>query len=424
MTSASGGGSTPPAGVLEHHFRHHYARLVAVLVGRVGLSHLETVEDVVQDALLVAHRAWERDGVPADPTAWLYRVAHRDLLDALRKERRHNRILDAAAARAVSKAITEPEPPAFEGEVKDELLRMLFVCCADEIPRDSRLVLALKTLCGFSVSEIAFRLFTTEANVYKRLERARARLSELAVDTETPPLEALRSRLSSVRSVLYLLFNEGYLSLHDDAAIRVELCDEAIRLGGALAEHPVGGTPETFALLALMHLHAARLAARQDASGGLLLLEEQDRSLWDAAHLGAGAHFLERAAQGEELSRFHVEAAIAAEHCFAPSFAETKWSKIAGLYRLLEHTEPSPIHVLNRAIATAEAEGAEAGLALLEGVVPPSWLAGHYLFDAALADLYRRAGRGELALRHRDAALEAAPSDALRALMRRRLAEP
>ena len=158
---------------------------------------------------------------------------------------------------------------------------MLFVCCDEAIPRESRLVLALKTLCGFSTAEIALRLFTTEANVHKRLGRARERLRETPPDVETPPLETLRSRLPGVHAVLYLLFNEGYLSAHAEQAIRRELCDEAIRLTTLLAEHPVGAVPETFALLALMHLHAARLGSRVDAAGGLLLLEEQDRSLWD-----------------------------------------------------------------------------------------------------------------------------------------------
>jgi predicted RNA polymerase sigma factor len=176
-------------------------------------------------------------------------------------------------------SVDQPEPPCFAGEVGDDLLRMLFVCCDDAIPSESQLVFALKTLCGFSTGEIALRLFTTEANVYKRLARARSRLRKTDSGLQTPALDALKSRLPSVHTVLYLLFNEGYLSANADLAIRRELCDEAIRLATLLAEHPVGAVPETFALLALMHLHAARLAARSDGAGGLLLLEAQDRSL-------------------------------------------------------------------------------------------------------------------------------------------------
>ena len=275
-----------------------------------------------------------------------------------------------------------------------------------------------------AIGEISFRLFTTEANVYKRLARARERLRQGEIETQTPPLESLRSRLPSVHAVIYLLFNEGYLSTHAEHAIRAELCEEAIRLGTLLATHPVGAAPPTFALLALMHLHAARLASRQDATGGLLLLEEQDRSRWDAEHLREGASWLSRAGQGDELTRFHAEAGIAAEHCFAPSFADTRWDEIAELYAMLERIDPSPIHTLNRAVAVAQGRGPQAGLAVLDGVVPPAWLDGHYLWEAVLADLHRRAGNAATAERHRDQALTAAPSTAVRQLLQRRLAKP
>jgi predicted RNA polymerase sigma factor len=193
-------------------------------------------------------------------------------------------------------------------------------------------------------------------------------------------------------------------------------------LGTLLASHPVGAVPPSFALLALMHLHSARLLSRQDASGGLLLLEEQDRSLWDTEHLQQGASWLARAATGEVVDRFHAEAGIAAEHCFAPSFAETRWSEIAELYAMLEHINPSPIHTLNRAVAVAEAQGPEAGLAVLDGLAPPAWLDGHYLWEAVLSDLHRRAGNAATAEGHRDQALAAAPSTAVRQLLQRRLA--
>jgi len=282
-------------------------------------------------------------------------------------------------------------------------------------------VLALKTLCGFTTGEIALRLFTSEANVYKRLARARERLREGPVELALPPLAALRTRLGAVHDVLYLLFNEGYLSLHAEHAIRRELCDEAVRLTTLLAEHPVGAVPESCALLALMHLHVARLGARVDAAGGLLLLEEQDRTRWDRERMQLGAHWLARSAAGETFSRFHAEAGIAAAHCFAPSFAETAWDEIAELYAMLDRNAPSPLHALNRAVAIAEARGAAAGLAVLDGLVPPAWLAGSYLWDAVLADLHRRAGHAEHAHRHAERALEAAPTDAVRVLLERRL---
>lgn len=411
-------------GLVDHFFRHQYGRLVAVLVRRFGLHQLEAVEDAVQGALMAALTSWGANGVPDQPEAWLFRVARNNLVGTLRKEQGRRRILADAGAPPGGGEDSQPVEPVFDGEVRDELLRMLFVCCDPRIPRESRLVLALKTLCGFSTAEIAFRLFTSEANVYKRLGRARERLRQAPVETQTPPLDRLADRLPSVREVIYLLFNEGYLSTRPEHAIRAELCEEAIRLGTILANHPVGATPETFALLALMHLHAARLAARQDATGGLLLLEEQDRSRWDAVHLQEGAAWLARAADGDAFTRFHAEAGIAAEHCFAPSFAETRWAEIAELYAMLERLAPSPLHTLNRAIAVAEQHGPSAGLAIVDGMVPPGWLEGHYLWDAVLADLHRRAGDATAAEHHREQALAAAPSPEVRALLLRRLSRP
>lgn len=391
-----------------------------MLSRKAGVRHIELVEDTVQSSLMAALTAWTTDGLPEDPGAWLYRVAHNRLLGALRRDAARLRLLDRVATDWAWVEATAAVPH-FDAEVKDDLLRMLFVCCREDIPRDSRLVLALKTLCGFSAPEIALRLFTSDANVYKRLARARDRLREEPADLETPPLAVLATRLSSVRDVLYLLFNEGYLSAHAEQAIRRELCDEAIRLATLLAEHPVGANPETFALLALMHLHASRLTSRQDGAGGLLLLEEQDRKLWDAEQIQLGMEWLERAAIGETFSRYHAEAGIAAEHCLAPSFVETRWQEIVDLYAILERVAPSPLHTLNKAVAAAEWQGPMAGLAVLQDVVPPSWLAGSYLWDAVLSDLNRRAGNTEIAEQHQERALASAPTEAVRALLQRRL---
>ncbi len=299
---------------------------------------------------------------------------------------------------------------------------MLFVCCDEAIPRDSRLVLALKTLCGFSTAEIALRLFLSEANVLKRLGRAREHLREVPPDFNSLPLQALQSRLASVHVVLYLLFNEGYLSAQSDRTIRREMCDEAIRLTTLLALHPVGATPETFALLALMHFHGARLTSRLDGMGGLLLLKEQDRSLWDQDQMRLGAEWLQKAAGGETFTRFHAEAGIAAEHAFAPSFAQTRWKEIADLYAMLDRIAPSPLNAMNRAVAIAEWQGPEAGLALLKAIERPPWLLGYYLWDAVLGELHRRAGHNEEARRYMERALASAPTGAERELLRQRLA--
>lgn len=403
----------------EHFYRHEYGRIVAMLSRRVGLRHLESVEDAVQAALLASVEAWPRGGVPDNPSAWLYRVAYNHVIGELRARVRRDCLAAAADPAPASPAVA---PAAvLSGDIRDDLLRMLVACCHESIPVESRLVVALKTLCGFDVGEIAARLFTTEANVYKRLARARQRLRALPFELRDVSASELAARLPAVRSILYLLFTEGHLSSHPAHALRRELCDEATRLATLLAEHPHGATPETFALLALMHLHAARLTSRQDAAGGLLLLEEQDRSRWDQDRIAVGLRWLANSAQGRAFSRYHAEAGIAAEHCLASTFAETRWARIVECYTLLEQVAPSALHTLNRALAVAEWRGPEAGLAVLDGLEPPSWLEGSYMWMAVLADLHRRCGREDRAGGYREAALAAAPSGAIREALARRL---
>jgi len=278
-----------------HFFRHEYGRLVAVLSRRVGVHYLELVEDAVQSALLAAVELWGKAELPDDPSAWLFTVAQNHLLGELRKRARRGALLERRGESDLQSSADSPT--AFlPGDVQDSLLHMLFVCCDAAIPVESQLVLALKTLCGFDVVEIAERLFTTEGNVYKRLTRARSRLREAGLMSTEVTTTELAARIPAVHAILYTLFTEGYLSSHAESAIRKELCEEARRLAGVLAQHSVGATPETFALLALMHLHTARMAARQDGSGGLLLLEEQDRSRFDQREIGLGLAWLARAA--------------------------------------------------------------------------------------------------------------------------------
>jgi RNA polymerase sigma-70 factor (ECF subfamily) len=405
--------------LVENFFRHEYGRMVAMLARRVGVHEIATIEDAVQSALMAALESWTRAGLPENPSAWLFRVAHNNVLGELRMQARRNRILEHRGGADIAPLGSDV---ALASEAQDDLLRMLFICCDEALPVESQLALALKTLCGFDTREIACRLFTTEANVYKRIERARSHLRQLSpsIMDEVAPAQ-FEARLGTVHAVLYLMFTEGHLSSHAEQAIRRELCDEAIRLGTIVVEHPLGGSPETCALLALMHLHAARMSAREDASGGLLLLEEQDRQLWNQELIHLGLSWLAQSAQGDAYSRYHAEAAIAAEHCLAPSFDQTRWDRIVECYLLLEQVVPSPLHRLNRAIATAEWKGPAAGLAVVEGAEPPTWLAGSYMWSAVLADLHQRRGDHAAAARYRDAAISLAPTRAVRALLERRL---
>jgi RNA polymerase sigma factor (sigma-70 family) len=408
------------SGEVEHFFRHEYGRLVATLSCRVGVQHLEEVEDAVQSALMTALETWTRAGLPDNPPAWLFRVAYNKLLGELRQRSSRRRLLEENGAGAGDPADEVPERVEPE-EIPDGVLRMLFVCCDDAIPLESQLVLALKTLCGFDVREIALRLFTSEGSVYKRLGRAHGRLRELPLRIDELTSSQHVSRLPAVHRILYLLFTEGYLSAHAEFAIRQEICEEAVRLTTLLAEHPIGAQPETFALLSLMHLHIARMPARQDGSGGLLLLDDQDRARWDQNRIRIGMEWLARSSNGDRFSRYHAEAGAAAEHCLAPSFRETRWDKIVECYALLERIAPSALHRLNRAIATAEWQGAAQGLAVLEDLEPPTWLAGSYLWAAVLADLHRRCGHDDTANRFREIACASAPTSAVRALLERRL---
>jgi RNA polymerase sigma factor (sigma-70 family) len=387
----------------DHWFRRELGRLVSVLSHRFGVHRLELCEDAAQNALLQASRSWS-SALPDNPGAWLYRVAHNYVLDELRREKRDERYLADAHAEFAQQ------------EVQDDVLRLLFVCADPVIPPESQLVLALKTLCGFSTQEIALRLFQSEEAVHKRLQRARTRLREHA---EVQGIDA--ERVPGVLHMLYLLFNEGYSSAQPDRLIRRELCDEALRLALMLREDPAGALPELDALVALMCFHAARFEARVDGWGGLLLLEEQDRSRWDRELVQRGLEHLIRSGRGDNLSRYHAEAGIAAEHCLSPSYAETNWEEIVRLYEVLERVAPSPLNVLNRAIALAEWKGADAGLAALEGFEAPSWLVDYYLWDATLGELYRRCGDRDRARVHTQRALAAAPTNPEKALLERRL---
>jgi RNA polymerase sigma factor (sigma-70 family) len=410
------------SGLAANFFRHEYGRLVALLCRRVGLRHLEAVEDAVQAALLAGLETWNRAGVPDNPAAWMYRVAHNRLIDELRQTDRRTRLAEQYGA-DMMQGVDDRAGIHLLADVQDDLLRLLFACCDDSIPVESQLVFALKTVCGFDVREIAQGLFTTEASVRKRVTRARSRLLALQPPPDELGRAEIEARLPAVQSILYMMFTEGHLSSHVSVPLRRELCDEAKRVTLLLAEHPLGGTPETFALMALMHLHAARMAARESGEHQLLLLDEQDRSSWDLDEINTGLAWLERSAQGATFTRYHAEAGIAAEHCLAPTLAQTRWDRIVECYELLDRVMPSPLHTLGRALAVTEFRGPERGLAVLDRFDPPAGLADSYLCHAVLADLHRRCGHVEAARRHCEAALAAAPSPAVRAALARRLGD-
>ena len=409
-----------PRELVEHFFRHESGRLVAVLTRSLGVRRLALVEDVVQAALLQALETWSRRGVPEDPAGWLYRTARNLAIDALRREQFHARALPHLADEAGLELA--PSEVQFADEIGDEPLRLLFVCCHEEVPVESRVALALRTLCGFGTGEIARALLTTEANVQKRIERARDRLRELDVDFDTPNAVQLRARLDAVLAVIYLLFSQGCHATHGDVPIRRDLSEEARRLAQMLAAQSVGDIPVVHALLALMCFHAARFDARIAVDGAIVLLEEQDRTSWNWDDVREGMEWLAKSAAGNELTRFHVEAGIAWEHCRAPTFAETDWKKIAELYDALERIAPSPLHALNRAVAEAHLHGPRAGLDRL-AATPVENIPAHYPgWHAVIGDLHFRVGQhsaGEFAWRE---ALRLTTARADQEFLQRRLA--
>lgn len=405
---------------VAHLFRHEYGKLVALLVRRIGVHHIDLIEDAVQWAMTQALEFWCRGEVPNSPSAWLYQVAYRHLLSEFRTIK-HRSLLLSKHLSVEEHEIIEDNEAFFTGEMTDSMLRMLFIACSDKNPIESQLVFTLKSLCGFSIKEIALRLFITEANVYKRFSRAKKHLKNETLELDMLSNDEMLSRLPSVHRVLYLLFTEGYLSSHTDTAIRRDLCEEAICLTRLLVESKVGDVPNSYALLALMYFHLARINTRQNEFGVLLLLEQQDRNQWDKKQISVAMSLLAQSANGDFISRYHIEAGIAAEHCLSPSFEQTKWGKIVASYELLHNIAPSPLHLLNLAIATAEWKTPGAGLAVLKSADMPDWLERSYHWYAVLADLLFRCGELTLANKKSDLAITAAPTDSIKQLLFNRL---
>ena len=411
----------PAAPLVEHFFRHEAGRLVSVLTRIFGWRHFDLVEDMVQATLAEALQSW-RVRVPDNPSAWVHRVAKNKVLDALRRDKIGQHVLSKwAAARPTQ---DEGLDQLFlDSEIEDSQLRMIFACCHPHLPRENQLALTLKALCGFGNSEIARALLVGEETIKKRLQRATHDLIEHQVVLDPPPAGELASRLDSVHQVLYLLFNEGYSSTDGETAIRADLCEEAARLCYLLCSHPRCNTPTTHALMALMLFHSARLEARLDDRGSVLLMEEQDRSRWDHQLIRRALEFLNDAAEGSIISSFHLEAAIAYHHCTAESYAGTDWPAILRLYDALLTIHRSPVYLLNRAIVVAQIEGPQAGIAALQEAGKEGALGRYHLFDATLGELYRCAGDLAAARRHLKAAREKTRSPFDHELIDRRLAK-
>lgn len=411
-----------PDQILDHFFRHESGRLVAALTRFFGPRHIDLAEDVAQTALVEALERWRFGSVPDNPSGWLYRVAKNRALDLLRHEEVVDRLQGDVANELRNTLDNERLDTVFlDDEISDSQLRMMFACCDPDLPAESRIAITLKSLCGFGTREIADALLTSDANVHKRIQRARLRLREREDLIDVPTGSLLEPRLDSVHTVLYLLFNEGYASSHSEEVIRRSLCDEAIRLCGMLAPHSTVQSGATWALLALMKFHTARFGARLDAQGDIVLLEDQDRNQWDRPLIAEGLGDLERASEAQLISTYHLEAAIASLHCIAPSVAETDWSAILDIYTTLLELKPSPIYQLNRAIALSKVQGPNAAIAAIGRIDRPPALDRYHLFDATLGQLHVEAGNIDKARRAFTTAREKATSSRERTLLDRKI---
>jgi RNA polymerase sigma factor (sigma-70 family) len=407
-----------PSELVQHFFRHEYGRLVAILSRQFGSRRIDLVEDAIQNAMMRAMQTWSRQGVPSDPAGWLYRTARNNAVDLLRRETTLEAIL--------TNLPNEPVPNSIDLEpvhdIANDQLRMLFLCCHESLSMESQIALALKLVAGFGVDEIAAGLLTTPANIQKRLTRAKETLREIEFDPSQLPSQELLQRRDAVHTVLYLIFNEGYQSSQQDDPIRIELCQEAIRLTGFLIMQPNLSSTATEALYALMLLHAARFDARIDSTGEILRLEDQDRSTWNQDCIANGLGWLERSARGENLSKYHIEAAIVAEHCRVKHFRETDWGIIVSLYDLLIQIEANSLHSLNRAIAIAFLHGPQAGLRSLQAINSSKVMENYRYWHSAMAELYRRSGQNELAIEHYEIAIERTDSLAEQKLLLKQVA--
>jgi RNA polymerase sigma factor (sigma-70 family) len=380
----------PPAGevsqVLEHLFRHESGKMVATLTRIFGIEHLSLAEDVVQEALARALQTWPFYGVPKNPAAWIMRASRNLALDVVRRQKVF-RDKEPEITRLVEEQNPAPDDAVFSDlEIKDDRLRMMFVCCHSLIPPEAQVALALNTLCGFSVGEIGRAFLTSEAAIAKRLTRAKQKIREAQIPFEIPAGEELMRRLDGVLQSLYLLFNEGYKASSGEALVREDICNEAIRLTALLAEHPAGDQPRTHALLALMLLNNARTPARMDGAGNLLRLREQNRARWDQPMIARGMFHLSRSAAGEEISEYHLEAGIAACHCAAQDYDSTDWPQILSHYDRLVELNDSPVIALNRAIVIGTVHGAQAGVDAVAAIDGREKLESYYLLYAVLGE--------------------------------------
>ncbi|ANK90873.1 MULTISPECIES: RNA polymerase sigma factor [Rhizobium] len=402
--------------VIEDIYRQHSRRVLATLIRLLG--DFDRAEDALHDAFAAAARTWPADGIPGNPFAWLVSTGRFKAIDTIRRRAR----FDASQQHIEDSLYTFDETEIGDMEaIEDDMLRLVFTCCHPVIPADAQMALALREICGLTTEEIAHAFLIPAPTVAQRIVRAKGRIRAANIPYEVPGREALPERLDRVLHVIYLVFNEGYSASSGDAVVRADLTGEAIRLARlllALLPHP-----DVCGLLALMLLQDSRRSARSSEEEALVLLADQDRSLWDRAKISEGLTLLAEAMRTGEIGTYTVQAAIAAEHAKVPTAEETDWRRIAFYYDLLLAAQPSPVVELNRAVAIAMAEGPATGLDLIDAILGRQELTAYHLAHSARADLLRRLGRREEAIAAYETALSLCRQEPEQAFLRNRISE-
>ena len=396
--------------------------MVAHLARLLGPAHLDLAEEAVQDAMLRALQSWPYSGIPENAPAWLFRVAHNAAIDAVRRNQLTGEKSDELAAELFRSAPLKSQDPDMEEQLRDDELRMIVMCCNPEISREASVALSLKTVGGFSVREIACAFLSDDATIAQRLVRAKRQIRDRRLTLDVPRGVDLERRLDSVLEVIYFMFNEGYAAHEGEDLIRRDLCREALRLGSLIAASSIS-QPRVDALVALMAFQAARLAARVDQAGDLILLDNQDRGRWDRNLIGLGFRHFDRSMRGDSVSSYHVQAAIAATHARAAVAQETAWQIILELYDQLSVVSPSPVVELNRAVALAKVRGPAEALEAIEPVERDPKLQDYHLLAAVRGHLLLELGRNGEAADCFRAALDRRCSEPERRFLRRKLEE-
>ncbi len=393
--------------------RHIFATLVRLL------GDFDLAEEALHEAFRAALEQWPGDGLPANPRAWLISAGRFKAIDAIRKRARFEPLPDDFAKRLVDD--TDNPDARHDESVEDDRLRLIFTCCHPALSPDAQVAMTLREVCGLTTEEVARAFLTAPATVAQRIVRAKAKIRNARIPYEVPSKADLRDRLDTVLRVIYLVFNEGYSASSGSVLTRHDLSSEAISLGRILVE--LLAEPEALGLLALMLLQESRRAARTSATGDLILLEDQDRSLWNHDFIGEGSALVQRALAANQIGVYTIQAAIAAVHANATDSAATDWGQIVALYDLLARAEPSPVVELNRAVAVAMRDGPAAGLKLIDAIFTRRELENYHLAHAARADLCRRLGRIEEARAAYEQALSLAQQEPERRFLQRRLTE-